>query len=105
MAIDKSKIDELLSLLKKKFPDWDNFSHPGFIHEEVEYKHNSINKAKELLSKDELTRLIKEKNFDEFISRLKKIGKDNNLLWFSVPMKGDLNILSQENLNKKMGRQ
>lgn len=100
MAIDQNKINELLSLCKKKFPDWDDFSHPGFTKEEVDYKRDSIKKAKELISKEALYQLIKENNFDEFISRLKKIAKDNNLLWISIPRQGDLNILHQEKLNK-----
>lgn len=38
--------------------------------------------------------------FDEFISRLDAIGKDNNLLYRAVPMSGDLGILYQPNLDK-----
>jgi len=100
MAIKQEKAKELLSFLKKKFPDWESFSNPRFVKEEVDYKHLTIKKALDLLSKKALLSLLEEKNYDEFIERLKKIGRDNNLLWYSVPREGDLNILYDEALDK-----
>lgn len=100
MELSKQKIKELVELLHKWYPKWKGFSDPEFMEDEINYKKATIEKAKELLSEAELKRLIDEKKFDEFIERLDTIGKDNNLLWRSVPMKGDLGILYQPELDK-----
>ena len=100
MQISQTKINGLLYLLKKKFPDFNNFSNSGFLKEEVDYKKETVQKAKNQLDKNKLLKLIEEKNFNEIIHRIEEIGKDNNLLWRSVPQQGDLNILYQDNLDK-----
>ncbi|TET21442.1 MAG: hypothetical protein E3J71_09545 [Candidatus Stahlbacteria bacterium] len=100
MDLSKQKVKELVELLHKWYPKWKGFSDLEFMEDEVSYKKATIEKAKELLSKKELKRLIDEKKFDEFIERLDTIGKDNNLLWRSVPMKGDLGILYQPELDR-----
>ncbi len=100
MPLTQPKINDLLALLRQRFPDWNGFDHPGFVEDEVAYKQATVARARELLSQDELERLIAEGQFDEFIARLEKIGQDNNLLWRSVPLSGDLGILYQPQLDK-----
>ncbi len=100
MALNKKKVDELIDLFQRKFSSFENFNDPQFMDEEVKYKQQTIDKAKEILNKENLSDLIQDQNYDEFISRVKKIGKDNNLLWFSVPLSGDLNILHSKELDK-----
>jgi len=70
------------------------------MKDEVSYKQEAIKKARKLLSKQSLSELIEEKNYEEFIKRLEKIGSYTNLLWQSVPLQSDLNILYQKNLDK-----
>lgn len=100
MAIEQQNIEDMLTLIRKQYPDWDGFSHPNFVKDEIEYKQATISKARDLLNETELKRLIDENQFNEFIDRLDKIGKDNNLLFLNVPMSGDLNIIYQPELDK-----
>jgi len=100
VSLEKSKVEELVALVKKRFPNWVGFSDPGFERDEVDYKQQTIEKAKQLLSQNELDRLMTDGNYEEVMERIFKIGKDNNLLWNQVPMRGDLSILYDGNLNK-----
>jgi len=100
MLVDEQKIGKLVALIRREFPNWNGFSDSGFVKEEIEYKQATVSKARELLSEQELRRLIDEGQFDEFLDRLKTIGKDNNLLWDIMPATGDLNIIRQPELDK-----
>lgn len=79
MLVDEQKIGELVALIRREFPNWNGFSDSGFVEEEIEYKQATVSKAREMLSEQELRRLIDECQFDEFLDRIKTIGKDNNL--------------------------
>jgi len=102
MKIDKQKIPELVSLVRRDFPDWNGFSDERFVEEEIEYKQAIIADAQDILSKSKLQRLIDEGDFDEFVARLDKIGKHpkNKLLYRSVPSTGDLSVLYQPELDE-----
>lgn len=101
MALDPSKIQEMISIVQKAIPGWTGFSHPRFEEEEVNYKKAAMAKANELLNQTELQRLIfSEENYDEMIDRLEKIGRSTNLLFQGVPMAGDLNVLYQKTLDR-----
>ena len=100
MPLDKKKLDELVALFSSRITNWNDFSDPRFVKDEIDYKQATISKARNLLSEGELEKLIEEDKFDEFIDRLVIIGKDNNLLWNSVPSKGDLSIISESDLDK-----
>ena len=93
-------IDDLLSLIEARYPEWDGFAHPPFVADEIAYKQSSVAKAQAWLSAGEWQRLLNEQAYEELIQRLEKLGKDNNLLWRSVPARGDLGILYAPNLNK-----
>ncbi|MCB0155072.1 MAG: hypothetical protein KDF65_09755, partial [Anaerolineae bacterium] len=81
MDLSPQKINLIISLIRQQYPTWSNFSDPAYVADEINYKRTTVNLVKQLLSKDELDRLIREEQFDEFIERLDKVGKDNNLLW------------------------
>jgi len=100
LKLEQQKLDEIIALVRKRYPNWKGFSDPDFMEDEVSYKQETIAKAREQLRREELQRLLDEGHFDEIVERLDALGKDNNLLWRSVPMKGDLGILYQEDLDK-----
>ncbi|MBN1323886.1 MAG: AAA family ATPase [Methanotrichaceae archaeon] len=102
MVLDEKTIAYMVSLVRKDFPDWSDFSDTTFIKEEREYKLQFILEARKLLSKDELKRLMDEKDFEEFINRLEKVATHpkNNLLFRRVPMSGDLGILYDPQMDK-----
>ena len=101
MEISKEKVEELLELVRKHFPGWDSFNDERFMKEEITYKRNAVSKAQEMLNREGLKQLVEQRNFDEFIRRLEKIGRATNLLWTAVPMSGDLKVLYQKNLDKE----
>lgn len=98
--LQQDKLNAFITLIHKNYPAWGGFSDPKFMKEEVNYKQNTISKAKDQLSKIELQKLIAEENYEEFITRLENIAKDNNLLWRPLLNSGDANILYQPGLNK-----
>ncbi len=93
-------IDDLLTLIQARYPDWDGFAHPPFVADEIAYKRSSVAKAQAWLAAEEWQRLLNGQAYEELMQRLEKLGKDNNLLWRSMPAKGDLGILYAPNLNK-----
>jgi hypothetical protein len=101
MKIPHQKIENLLSLVRKLIPDWDNFLHPKFVEEEVAYKQEATLKAQHLLGKEELERLLSQGQSEEIILRLEKVGRSTNLLFMGVPRQGDLNILYQPAIDKE----
>ena len=100
MTVDMEKRDAILKLVRQRFPQWTAFNDPEFERQEVTYKHETISKARERLNREELDRLIAQEEFEEVIERIQAIGRDNNLLWRSVPTAGDLKILYIPNLDK-----
>jgi len=93
-------IERLIQLVREKYPDWASFEDSRFVEEEIDYKKRSIVKAKERLSKTVLKQAIDAGQFDDVVTALDDIGKDNNLLWRSVPTSGDLAVLYQPSLDK-----
>ncbi|MGC9384915.1 MAG: hypothetical protein ACP5D6_09980, partial [Kosmotogaceae bacterium] len=99
--MDNSLINRMIDLVENLYPDWKGFEDERFVKDEITYKKDTIKKAKELLSENEIRRLIEEKNFEELQDRILKIGRDNNLLFNSVPTEGDLKVLFTENLDQE----
>ncbi|MBN1460436.1 MAG: DUF2461 family protein [Armatimonadetes bacterium] len=93
--------DRLVELVRERHPDWASFQDSGFVKDEIEYKKRSIAKAKEKLSEKAIRTSIDSGQFDAVIAALEEIGKDNNLLWKSVPTAGDLGVLYQPSLHKE----
>lgn len=100
-TLNAEQINKLVESLNDIFPNWQGFSDPRFEQEEVRYKQTAIAKARTLLTSSELERLIfTDKDYDEVIHRIEKVGRSTNLLFQGVPMAGDLNVLYQEKLDK-----
>lgn len=95
----KWKLDELITLLRRRYPDWTGFDHPRFVADEIEAKQATAAKAHHLLNQAELERLLETVAYGEIISRLDTLGKDNNLLWRRAPKVGDMGILYQPHLD------
>jgi MoxR-like ATPase len=100
MALPRDQKEMLLSLVNQRYPDWAGFDDPRFVHDEIDYKHSSVEHARALLSESALRELFAAGNYGEIVNRLETIGRDNNLLWHRVPQHGDLGILYQSGFNK-----
>jgi len=98
--VTERQVSELLTLIRLRYPDWQDFAHPPFVADELDYKRATIAKAADLISQPELDRLLAEAAYDEMISQLFKIAKDNNLLWRRVPSAGDTAVFNHPSLNK-----
>ena len=98
---DYMVIDLLVKKIRQRFPGWSSFRDPSFEKDEITYKWETIEKAKTLLNEETLRELLVQQDYDELEKRFDTIGRDNNLLYRSVPMQGDLGILYQENLDKQ----
>ncbi len=96
----QQEIIELIDLVRVRYPNWEDFGHPAFVGDEIEYKRRAANTASELLGRDEFRRLIEEQDFRELVNRLKKIAQSTNLLFLGIPSRGDLSILHQENIDQ-----
>jgi hypothetical protein len=94
------KVRDLITLIRQRYPEWEDFDHPGFVADEIEIKQATVTKAHQLLSQGELNRLITAGDYEAFLDRLEKVSRDNNLLWRRVPSSGDTAVLYQAGLDK-----
>ncbi len=98
--VSDRKITDLIALVRRRYDDWTDFDHPGFVADEISYKQATVQKARELLNQPELDNLIAAGAFDLFLERLLALCRDNNLLWRRVPSQGDTAVLRHPALDK-----
>jgi hypothetical protein len=96
----ESKLDEMVAVVRQRFPDWNRFDDPRFMQDEVTYKQGAVAKMGELLGKEELGRLLQAEAYDEIIEQIRKVAASTNLLYLSTPNTGDLRILVAPGLDK-----
>lgn len=99
MNITPEKRNELIDYIRVWYPDWQDFRHPRFQSEEIEYKRTAAEKAQELLAEPVLRELLEKQDYEEIRQRLKKVGQLANLLYVATPSTGDLRLLSHEGLD------
>ena len=99
MTFDR-RINELLALLRARYPDWGSFDHAGFVDDETVYKRATAVKAQNWLNRAELDSLIEAGSFDLIVERLIALSRDNNLLFRRVPSQGDTAVLHHPTLDK-----
>ena len=86
-------LEDLIDLVRVQYPGWDGFEHGPFVADEIAYKRRTIGRARELLRREEVQRLVGGWHYEELLARLERLGRDNNLLFNRVPRQGDLAIL------------
>ncbi|HSH04348.1 MAG TPA: AAA family ATPase, partial [Anaerolineae bacterium] len=86
-------IQDLITLIQQRYPDWNNFTHPPFVKDEIDYKQATATKAQQLLNPDTLQTLLGQADYNTFRDHLIHLGRDNNLLWTNQPSRGDLALL------------
>lgn len=87
------QLADLITLVRERYPDWENFGHKDFVADEVKPKRATAARAAELLSREEVRRLVEDWRQEELLARLEKVGRDSNLLFNRVPRQGDMAIL------------
>jgi len=100
VVINLSKyIPELLRLVRVVYPDWTDFSTPQFVADEIKYKRDASNFAREQLGRDVLWSLIEQGDTDGFLARLKSVAGKTNLLYMGTPSKGDLALIKRDDID------
>ncbi len=92
-------IPELLRLVRVVYPDWTDFSNPQFFADEIKYKRDASDFAREQLDRDVLRSLIEQGDTDGFIARLKAVAGKTNLLFMGIPQKGDLALIKRDGID------
>jgi hypothetical protein len=93
-------IEKLVNLVNIKYPNWQGFSDPRYIEDELSYKESAVESAQLWLKKDELQELLSNQQFDDFQERIEKVAySGKNLLYLAVPTAGDLKVLYDEALD------
>ena len=93
--------DDLLRLIRLRYPGWTGFRDERFHAEEVEYKRNASVMVRELLSRAGMESLLANGDTNELLARIRKCAQATNLLFLGVPSAGDLSILSVEGLPER----
>ena len=91
---------EIIRLVIEKYPEWDGFTHPEFVSDEIDYKRKAVKKTRELIGRKLFKELLTAGDYDEIISRLEKACRLTNLMYIAQPRNGDLAILYADGLNK-----
>jgi hypothetical protein len=99
-AISSLLFKRLLSIVRERFPDWEDCKNAGFLEEEINYKHESAAKLQALLSKQEMERLLRAEDYDTLQDRVYTVAHDNNLLFLRYPDTSDIGIIYDPNLDK-----
>jgi hypothetical protein len=95
-------IEKLINLVNIKYPNWQGFSDPRYIEDELSYKESAVESAQLWLKKDELQELLSNQQFDDFQERIEKVAySGKNLLYLAVPTAGDLKVLYDEALDQE----
>jgi MoxR-like ATPase len=99
-AFAQWQLDDLVALVRRRYPEWAGFDHPPFVAQEIEPKQALVAKAAELLGEEPLGALVVNWQYDEIVRRLEQLGRSTNLLWNRAPRQGDLAILYRPDLNR-----
>lgn len=93
------KVQELIYLVRQRYPDWADFAHPPFAADEVAPKRALSDKAQTLLNQATLDELLANGDYTTFINHLKRLSRPTNLLWQRIPRDGDTAVLHQPQLD------
>ncbi|RMH00666.1 MAG: AAA family ATPase [Chloroflexi bacterium] len=94
------QVEELIRLVRQRYPDWDGFDHPEFVVDEIEPKRTAVSEFAACLNQETLDSLIATGAFEEVLAQLIRLSRRTNLLWQRVPRRGDTAVLFHPHLDK-----
>ena len=102
MSITAEQKNNILHLLRQKYPEWTSFGDGLFRRKEINFKRSAAKKATSLLSESNLAQLLVTRDTGAFLDRLHRLGNATNLLQTTGdgPEHGDLEILHIRTLDK-----
>lgn len=98
MHITDHHLDDLIELVRRRYPDWEDFDDPQFAADELVPKRTAVALATDLLSRTEFDRLLAAGDDAGLLARLEKVAQATNLLWRRVPSQGDTAVFSHPTL-------
>ena len=94
MALEADRVESLLALVRRRYPDWDNFSHAPFTAAQIAYKRKAAARAQAGLNRDAFAARLAAQEYDTLRQRFR--GVATNLLYRTTPRTGDLRLLDDE---------
>jgi hypothetical protein len=107
VEIDQKVIETLVSLIRRRYPNWSSFDDEAYVADERSVKLATIDKAigpDGLLTEAALRDDLDGRAYESFIQRLIAIGKDVPLQFLAVPSASDLNVLYEPPGNRRRRR-
>jgi hypothetical protein len=104
MALDHTKVEHLVSLVKQQFPGWAGVTDSAFVADEITYKRQAHEKAvgaDGLLTKVRMRQLIHDNAFSTVIENVRKICSSSNLLYMATPSTSDIAALVDDKADKQ----
>ena len=97
MALDSDQLESLLALVRRRYPDWDDFGHAQFAAEQIAYKRKAAARAQEGLGRDAFAALLAAQEYDRLRRRFRAAA--TNLLYLTTPSTGDLRLLDDRRVD------
>ena len=86
-------IQELLDLIKEKYPEWDSFQDSLFVAEAVAPLRRISDKARQTLRKADFRDLLAAADYEQLWNRLEQLGRQSSHMWTGHQANSDLAIL------------
>lgn len=86
-------VEQIVAIVRRHFPDWEDVSDERFVRNETGYKNVAAKLAQSRLSEADLRSLLEEGRVDEVANRFIEVGKATNLLYQPAANRGDLGPL------------
>lgn len=93
-------VDLIIERVRRRYPDFQSVHDAAFKVDETDNKRKASALAREKLSEDSLDELIAQAAWSDVISRVEEVAKATDLLYLTMPRKGDLGLLYHPDLDK-----
>lgn len=93
MLVNQQKIDDVVSLFRKRYPRWSGLSDPRFLKDEVNFRMETMGREKDLLGNRALHELIRERRYSEVLDRVEYVIKATDGVDDGYLQPGDMDIL------------
>lgn len=102
MQLTPEQKDYLLSHIESRYPNWQGIPDPRFELDESSYKRKAEARAREELSREYLEGALARGEFDEIVTRVKRVGERSQMLEVRFPKVGDLGTIYADNFDAEL---
>lgn len=100
ITLTQTQIDQLLTLIRRRYPNWQSVHDSSFVADEIDYKQQAVDLMRTQLGRHVYEGLLRNGHYEEIANRLIKVAQATNLLYMSTPQSGDLRILYDESVDQ-----